>query len=456
MHPSNVTRRKFLTLSAAAAAGGLLARAPAARACPAIDPPPSDEARKLAAGVNAFALDLQNKLADEKGNLFFSPLSVSAALAMTSAGARGDTLKQMEKVLHLPKDPHPAYGELLGRFNKSGGPATRQPRRYEFSVANAIWAQKDYEWHKAFAELTKAHYGTGLEEIDFGESEAARKRINDWVGKETREKIKDLIPAGVISSLTRMVLANAVYFKSDWRTKFDPKQTKELPFTTADGATAKAPLMTVASEFRYAEFDLAELLAGQSPREKVLPESGDDLERLQLPIAYLREHAVQALEMPYAGGDLSMLVYLPRDPRSIRAVAALLTPGHFSPRTDTVNWSERKVNVTLPRFKVESKYTLNDALSGLGMKDAFGAADFTGMSPRGRDLFISKVLHKAFVEVNEEGSEAAAATGVVIKERVSSRPEEPATFRADRPFVYAIRDNGTGAVLFLGRYDGPR
>jgi serpin B len=448
MTPSAVSRRKFLTLSAAAgaaaAAGGFLARS--ARACPLPEIEVSAEEKKLAGGINAFGLDLQSQLAGEKGSLFISPLSISTALAMTAAGARGETLAEMAKVLHLPKEPHPVYGEMLHRLNRTGPFATRLPAPYELSVANAIWAQTAFPWRKEFAELTRTHYGTGLEEVDFGESEAARKRINDWVADRTHDRIKELIGSGVISSLTRMVLANAVYFKSDWRTRFDKKETREEPFTRDDGSTVKAPLMHLTSAFRYAEFEL------DDPPVDRLP-SADD--RPRLPVAFIRRYPVQALELPYAGGGMSMLVFLPRDPRRVRTVAGLLTPAHFAIGHGAVEWDEQKVDVALPRFKVESKYTLNKPLMDLGMKRAFGAADFTGMSPRGKDLFISHVLHKAFVEVNEEGSEAAAATAVVLKERVSA-PKPTPVFRADRPFVFAIRDNKSGAVLFLGRYDGPK
>ncbi|MBA4065858.1 MAG: serpin family protein [Isosphaera sp.] len=428
MHPSPVTRRRFLAASAALAAGGLAPR-PAARACG--DAPPPDPAKDMAAAVNAFGLDLQAKLAGENGGLFFSPLSVSAALAMTSAGAAGETLAEMTKVLRLPADPHPAYGDLLHRLNRTGPYAVRCPRKYELAVANAIWAHADFPWRKEFADFTRKHYGTGPEEVDFGEPEAARKRVNDWAEKQTRDRIKELLPAGVVTPLTRMVLANAVYFKGDWATRFDPKRTREEPFTTADGSAAKAPLMHLAGDFRYAEFKLA----GHPPR-KVGPAP---------------EYPVQALELPYAGRELSMVLFLPRDPRSVRAVAGLLTPAHLAP--DGLAWREREVDVTLPRFKVETGYSLNKPLKDLGMKAAFGPADFTGMSPRGRELSVTDVLHKAFVEVTEEGSEAAGATGVVIGR--ASAPPDPVEFRADRPFVFAIRENATGAALFLGRYDGP-
>jgi serpin B len=420
MHPF-LSRRRFLSLTGAAAAGTLLARS-LGYTCPMAEIEPSDEAKAIADAVNGFAVDLHRQLADDKDTLFFSPFSISAALAMTSAGARGETLAEMEKVLHLPKNPHAGFGDLLSFLN---GADTVRGRGYQLAVANAIWAQKGFPWHREFVELTRKHYSAGTIEVDFGESEAARKRINDWVQKETREKIKDLIPAGVINGLTRMVLANAIYFKGDWQVQFDKKLTKDAPFTRDDGTRGTVPLMNLTGEFRYGETTLFYV---ERAGEKV-----------------------QVLELPYAGRGLSMLVFLPEDPAFVHRLPRCLSAADFAaPKLD-----EQKVNVFLPRFKAESKLSLKPTLMDMGMKTAFGGADFTGMSPEGKSLFVSAVLHKAFVDVNEEGTEAAAATGVVIAQRVSA-PKEPKVFRADRPFVFAIRDNKTSAVLFLGRYCGPK
>jgi serpin B len=419
MHPSTLSRRRFLTLSGVAAAGALFTRA-VARACPNLED--IGPATNLANAINAFATDLHTRLArDEKGSLFFSPFSIETALAMTSAGARGETLEEMQKTLHLPDEPHAAFGDLLNHLN--GPNFFRAPRKYQLSVANAIWAQKGYPWRKEFIELTRKHYGAGMVEVDFSESEAARKRINDWVEDETREKIKDLIPAGAITVLTRMVLANAIYFKGDWQVRFDKKLTQDAPFTRADGTKANVPLMHQTAEFGYGEFEMG---------------------------ITRQQEKVQVLELPYSGRELSMLVYLPRNPDGVDWLAQWLSKENLG----APELKQQKVRVYLPRFKAESKFRLNEPLMDLGMKKAFGGADFTGMSPNGKDLSISHVLHKAFVDVNEEGTEAAAATGVIIKERVSA-PAEPVVFRADRPFVFAIRDNKTGAALFVGRYSGP-
>ncbi len=375
-----------------------------------------------ATAINAFAGDLIRTVTANdpvaKGNLFCSPFSIETALAMTSAGARGDTLTEMEKSLRLPKDPHPAFGELLSRLNE---PDQNKKREYELSVANAIWAQDDYPWNKDFAELTRKHYGSGLTPINFREIENARKTINAWVEKETKEKIKNLIPEGVIVPLTRMVLCNAVYFKSNWLFQFDKKQTKDVPFTTADGKKVNVPLMTQTANFQYAETTLG-------GRDGV---------------------AAQVLELPYTDKELSMFVVLPHAKYTTDDVFAKLDFDSLG----KLPLAKTEVNVSLPRFKLESTLSLKPVLMKMGMKLAFGNADFTGMSPNGRELYISHVLHKAFVDVNEEGTEAAAATAVVIKGR-SARPPMP-VFRADRPFVFVIRDNVTGTALFAGRYTNP-
>ena len=420
MHRSSLSRRAFLSLSGAAGAGALASGLSPSFAEACLPPPdPMREAKELANGINAFARDLHARLATAaKGDLFFSPFSVEAALAMTAAGARGDTLDEMRKVLHLPADPHAAFGSLINHLNATG---LDKKRGYELSVANAIWAQKGFPWHKEFTELTRKYYGAGLTEVSFAEAEAARKRINAWVEKETKEKIKDLIGEGVLDPLTRMVLVNAIYFKGSWLYPFNKKRTKDAPFTRADGSKADVPLMSQTATLNYGK-------------------------------AYFGSQPMEVLELPYAGKELSMLVYLPEKGREFERLTSLHDVTQF---TD-LKLAATEVSVFLPRFKVEAGYSLKPVLMALGMKAAFGPdADFTGMSPRGKDLYISHVLHKAFVDVNEEGTEAAAATGVVMK--LSSAPiREPKVFRADRPFAFLIRDAKTHSVLFMGRVTNPR
>ncbi|MBN9119127.1 MAG: serpin family protein [Planctomycetes bacterium] len=419
MHRPAISRRNFLTATGAAAFAGFVPSSGRADA-PAADPL---EIQKIAAkAINAFAADLYSRLADpkseQKGNLFFSPFSIETALAMTRAGARGKTLEEMEQVLHLPSEGHRAFGALIARLTGAGRDKLRS---YELSVANAIWAQQGYPWEKAFLDLARTHYGAGAVEVNFAESEAARKRINEWVEKETNQKIKNLIGPGVITALTRMVLANAIHFKGNWLCQFDKKRTKEAPFTRDDGTKADVPLMALEGTFNHGETHLG----GRTGLQ------------------------VQILELPYASNDLSMLVFLPEKGRGVDRIASRLSDTLLA--APPVEPTE--VKVLFPRFGAESELSLKPVLTDMGMKLAFGGGDFTGMSPKGKELYISHVLHKAFVEVNEEGTEAAAATAVVISE--PKAPPKPAEFRADRPFVYAIRDNATGAALFLGRYTGP-
>jgi serpin B len=409
-----VSRRQFLALSGAA-----MSTAASGRVALGTQPPPA--AAKVVAGNIAFALDLYAKIREQKGNLFLSPFSISTALAMTSAGARGNTLDEMQKALHLPEKPHAAFGELLKKINAAGAKG-----KYELTTANAIWAQQGFPWRAEFTDLVNKNYGAGFMPVDFaGKPEAARQRINAWVEKETKEKIKELIPAGVIDALTRMVLTNAIYFKGNWASQFKKSNTKDQPFHLDGGTKAEVPLMHQAGTYSYGEATFG---------------SGE---------------RAQVLALPYVGKELSMIVLLP-EAGKLAALEAKLSAENLARWTAPLR--EQKVNVYLPRFKLEMDQPLflNEPLIALGMKDAFDdeKADFFGMQSGKEVLYITAVLHKAFVDVNEEGTEAAAATGVVVG--VRSAPAKPTVFRADRPFLFLIRDNATGSVLFLGRYSGPK
>jgi serpin B len=432
MNPFPLSRRRFFTLTGALAAGGALA--PRVRAC--LPPDPLRHAKSLAAGINAFGHELHRRLLkDAPGTAFFSPFSIETALAMTSGGAKGKTLDEMVKTLHLPADHHDAFGMLLEHLKGpkvlERGPAITAAvppnvirRGYELTTANAIWAMTGYPWRKEFLALTREHYGSGVVETDFRKPNAAREQINKWVEGETKQRIKDLIPVDVLSPLTRMVLTNAVYFKGKWLYTFDKKHTASAAFARADGTKADVPLMHQTATFNYGTFDIG-------------------LTRKPDP--------VQVLELPYAGRELSMLVYLPRNPASTGRLIESLA--HSTPQPAM---AVEKVNVALPRFKAETEYSLRSPLIDLGMRAAFGDADFTGMHTSDEHLFITHVLHKAFVDVTEEGTEAAAATAVVVGREAKSVEPEPKEFRADRPFVFAIRDIATGALLFLGHYTGPK
>jgi serpin B len=322
----------------------------------------------------------------------------------------------MDKVLHLPVDGHAGFETIIKSLNEE---PDAKKRGFSLSTANALWAQKGYPWRPEYKKLVASSYAAGLFDVDFiSAAEAARGTINTWVEKETKEKIKDLLPRGVVTQNTRLVLTNAIYFKGDWLHKFEVKDTKELSFTLADGKKIDSPLMHRVGDYSYAEND-----------------------------------AFQVLDLPYAGRRISMTVILPRKADGLAAVEKELTGEKFAMVLKSLR--SQKVHVHLPKFKVEKSFELNEPLKALGMKAAFNAADFSGMHTGGESLKISAVIHKAFVEVNEEGTEAAAATGVVIS-LASAVPPKAHYFKADHPFLFVIRDNKTGSVLFLGRLDSPK
>jgi serpin B len=386
---------------------------PAEPAQPA-DSGPAKTATEAATDNNALGIDLYKRVIAGSENVFLSPHSISVALAMTYEGARTDTATQMAESLHFEVPAarlHPAFQAL----NQAIMPG--EDAGYDLHVANALWGMKGHTFQPSFLEVLSTSYQAPLQEVDFASSEAARATINDWVAKATNDKIKDLIPQGVLDALTRLVLTNAIYFKGNWASQFKPAQTKPLPFQVLQGKPVKTPLMHQIAEFGYHETDDA-----------------------------------QVLSMPYQGKALSMVVVLPRQADGLAAIEGKLDAEAL--KGWTADLQQRKVSVYLPRFKIESSFSLSKQLSELGMKDAFDPdrADLSGMDGS-RDLFIKEVIHKSFVEVNEEGTEAAAATGVVVG--VRSAPAPPPEFRADHPFLFFIRHDATGAVLFIGRLVRP-
>jgi len=412
---SPLSRRQFLTASAALAAGATANRLGLAAQRPA--QPAADWAR-LVAGNTAFGMDLYGQLKEEQGNLFLSPFSISTALGMCAAGARGKTLDEMVKVLHLPADAHSGFGAVIKSLNEE---SDAKKRGFVLSTANALWAQKGYPWKAEYKKFVATDYSAGLFDLDFiSAAEASRGTINAWVEKETNQKIKNLLPQGTVTSDTRLVLTNAIYFKGDWTDPFKKEQTKDLPFTTADGKKTDAPLMHRVGGYLYAEND-----------------------------------GFQVLDMPYTGRRVSMTVVLPRKADGLAAVEKDLTAEKFAATLKTLRF-EKQVHVHLPRFKVEKSFMLNQPLQALGMKAAFRGADFSGMHTGGEQLDISAVVHKAFVDVNEEGTEAAAATGIVVGTTSVAPPPQPKYFKADHPFLFFIRDNKTGSVLFMGRLENPK
>jgi serpin B len=375
---------------------------------------------------NDFAVALYGQLRQRPGNLFFSPLSVRAALAMALAGARGETAAEMSKALCFAasgEDLHSDLGYLLQRLNAALGV------EYEMTVASSLWGQAGISLQAAFVDLLARHYRGEMNLVDFrGDAEAACREINRWVEEKTRRKIKDIVSTGSLDPTSRLVLVNAVYFKGLWALPFRKADTRDKPFHLAGGGTVKVPLM------------------GQ-----------------QKPISYVQARDYQAVDLVYQGGDLSLLVLLPDRRDGLADLEKTLSASLLH---DCVAQMEsREVELYLPRFRITSDaMDLRDPLTALGMPRAFerSQADFSGIDghapPDEEALFIAAVLHKAFVEVNEEGTEAAAATAVLIPLAASMgapRPPAVPVFRADHPFVFAIRDRRNGAILFLGRMADP-
>jgi serpin B len=368
-------------------------------------------------GNTAFALSLYQKLSSTEGNLFLSPFSISTALAMTFAGAQGNTAREMAAALHFSvegEELHSAFAGLKRNLLEADGKGG-----VRLKVANALWPQQGYPFLPEYLALLERYYGTTATPVDYARtSEQARQTINQWVERETERKIKDLIPSGILGPLTRLVLTNGIYFKGDWASQFKKSATHDAPFHGTPGSSIKVPMMTQQHRFRYGE--------------------RDDL---------------QILELPYAGKELSLVVLLPRRVDGLRELEGALTAEGLADWTGRLRGQE--VVVFLPRFKLISQFRVDAALQALGMVDAFspGKADFAGMDGKPHWLYIGAVLHKAFVDVNEEGTEAAAATGVVVG--ITSARVQPPTFRADRPFLFLIRDNQTGSILFMGRVVDP-
>ena len=378
---------------------------------------PSDNAA-IIRGDNQFAVDLYAQLDREQAgkNLFFSPTSISLALVMTAAGARGPTQAEMVKVLHLDADlaqAHAHYHQLLDQWNAVG-----EKRAYQLRVANRLWGQKGHSIRPEFLALTRQQYGAEMLLVDFAQAAAASQEINHWVEEQTNGKIKDLIPPGSLDALTRLVLTNAVYFKGDWVQPFDKQFTREEEFAVSAQRNVKAPLMHQKAAMGYAE-----------------------------------EETFQVLELPYAGRELSMVVLLPNKVDGLPNLEKTITTDKLTALLAKLR--VREVDCYLPKFKMETSFGLNSTLEAMGMKQAFSReADFSGISSA-EAFYISAVLHKAYVDVNEEGTEAAAATGIVMRATAARRPETIPVFRADHPFLFLIRDTRTGSILFMGRLTEP-
>lgn len=387
------------------------------------DTSPSVDASDLTAlvdGNNAFAFNLYQVLKQTGGNLFYSPYSISEALAMTYAGARGDTEKDMAEALNfiLSQDRlHPAFNSLDLQLRQRGqGAEGKNGTAFRLDVANAIWGQKDYQFLAQYLDVLAQNYGAGLRIVDFiKQTEQSRITINQWVSDQTQGKIKDLIPPGAINELTRLVLTNAIYFNAAWKYPFNEEATSDGPFHLLDGSSVTARMMKQTESFGYAE--------------------GADY---------------QAVELPYSGEELSMVILLPKAgefeafENSLDAQLAKTIIGQLE---------TNEVALTMPKFEYESSFSLKQALSTLGMEVAFTTdADFSGMDGN-HDLLIQDVLHKAFVSVDEAGTEAAAATAVIVG--TTGWPAQQAQVTIDRPFLFLIRDIATGSIVFVGRVLNP-
>jgi serpin B len=379
----------------------------------------------VAEADNRFAADLYSALAAQSSNagknLFFSPFSLSSALAITAEGARGKTEDEIVTVFHFPSNVtlrRSGFAGINAGINNGSS-------AYTLRTANALWAEKTYPFLLSFSGPARQYYSANVTSLDFiGAPEESRTTINRWVEEKTSNKIRDLLPAGSIDSLTRLVITNAVYFKGTWERQFDANDTADADFRTSSGTTVTVRMMQDTGEeakYRYAE-------------------TGD----------------VQYIELPYTQGTgraLSMNIILPKSD-DIGPAEAVLSGQNLSSLQALTE--RQRVMLYFPKFKMETEYSLPGILAGMGMPTAFiaGSADFSGMDGT-TNLFISDVIHKAYIDVNEKGTEAAAATAVVMKLAMAPAGESPPVFRADHPFIFLIQDKESGTILFIGRVENP-
>jgi len=380
-----------------------------------------DNLRLLVDGNSAFAFDLYQTLREENDNIFYSPHSISLALAMTYAGARGETAQQMADTLYYllsQEQLHSAFNSLDLELDKRGeGAKGKDSEGFRLNIVNAIWGQENYEFLAQFLDVLAENYGAGLRPLDFMNAlEESRLTINNWVSDQTESRIEDLIPQGVLNPATVLVLTNAIYFNAAWQYPFEENMTNNGPFYLLDGNNITVPMMRQTEGFRYAEDD-----------------------------------DYQAVELPYDGRELSMVILLPQAGQ-FEAFEDKLDSQLVADIIETLEYQQ--VALTMPKFTYESKFMMKELLSEMGMRDAFlpGVADLSGING-GRSLFIDEVIHQAFVEVDEAGTEAAAATAVIVAE--TAAPTEPKEVTIDHPFVFLIRDIETGAILFVGRVVDP-
>ena len=372
--------------------------------------------QSLVDSLNDFSFAFYDEIIkDEESNVFYSPYSIFTALSMAYEGARENTVVQMKDILNILQNDsvtESSFGRLYNLLNQN-------KEGYTINTANAFWANVDYKFLDEYINLLKSYYIAEANELDFSKNVEAAETINTWIEEQTKDKIKDMIKPEMLSDLTKLVLTNAIYFKGLWEKQFDPKNTFEADFKTNTLQTVKVNMMNY---------------------------NGKDKK-----FNYTETEDLKILELDYQGSDLSMIIILPKENNITLAEKQISA-------VNLVDWKnnlvEKEIDILqIPKFKLETEYNLNDILSDMGMTDAFspGVADFSGMDGT-NDLFISKVLHKAFIEVNEEGTEAAAATAIIIG---TTAILEPTTFIANHPFIFLIQQKETGAVLFMGKVMDP-
>jgi len=404
--------------------------------------PNAAEVASVAKANNRFALDLLRKLSTNTGeNAFFSPYSVSTALAMTWAGARSQTADQMAKVLHFSDLPTANVTNSFRGLQQALA-QTQQQTGAELSIANSLWPEKEPEhpFLPQYTQQVQDDFGSKVQPLDYrSNAEQARQEINRWVEDRTHHKIKDLLHNGDVDGKTRLVLVNAIYFKAPWFDPFSERATTDDQFHLANGTTKPIRLMRTTLSVPYVE------------------ETSDGA-------------SVQILALPYrdpnraggGGNGLSFVALLPKEPNALAAVEKTLSAEKLSDWLGEMKFN--RVQIFLPKFKLEARYSLSDGLQEMGMTSAFidpvshaqdpNRADFAGMNGV-RNLYISKAIHQTFVDVDEKGTEAAAATAIAMRAGAAPRQAEPAVFRADHPFLFLIRDDATGSILFLGRLANP-
>ena len=370
-------------------------------------------------GNNKFAFNLYHQVQGSTTgtNLFYSPFSISTALAMTYAGARTETALQISATMNFPQYEkfHSDYKLLLNGLNEG------TEGKIKLNIANGLWAQKDYKFLDTYFDIVKSNYASELKNVDYtdnAEREATRKDINGWVEQKTNDKIKDLLSQGDLTSMTRLVLVNAIYFYGDWAEPFKKESTQPKEFSLMDGTKNKVPFMNQQGRFNYYE-----------------------------------DSKIQAIEIPYKDNKASMVIFLPNKKNGITVFEKSYDYKYYQDIIAALQSAE--VRLSLPRFQTTCKLDLGTTLSQMGMPLAFSSsADFSGMTGK-RDLCISEVIHEAFINVDEKGTEAAAATAVVVKMTAIRNSAEPKIFNADHPFIFLIKDNTTGSILFVGKIMKP-